>query len=70
VEDRTGLVVTHRFTTAMHADVIYVMRDNAIVESGTHAELLAAGGVYAASWQEQIQDGWRSDATSDVRSGT
>jgi ATP-binding cassette subfamily B protein len=70
VEDRTGLVVTHRFTTAMHADVIYVMQDNAIVESGTHAELLAAGGVYAASWQEQIQDGWRSDATSDVRSGT
>ena len=70
VEDRTGLVVTHRFTTAMHADVIYVMQDNAIVESGTHAELLAADGVYAASWQEQIQDGWRSDATSDVPSGT
>jgi ATP-binding cassette subfamily B protein len=70
VQGRTGLVVTHRFTTAMHADVIYVMQDNAIVESGTHAELLEAGGIYAASWQDQIRDGWRTDATSTARSET
>jgi ATP-binding cassette subfamily B protein len=52
---RTALIITHRFTTAMHADVIHVMAEGRIVESGSHAELLALGGHYAQSWHEQMQ---------------
>ena len=54
---RTAVVVTHRFTTAMRADVIHVMQAGAIVESGSHAELLGLGGLYARSWNEQVQSG-------------
>jgi ATP-binding cassette subfamily B protein len=55
VEGRTALIVTHRFTTAMRADVIHVMHSGKLVESGTHAELLAHGGRYAASWRAQMR---------------
>jgi ATP-binding cassette subfamily B protein len=50
---RTAILITHRFTTAMRADVIHVVADGAVVESGSHSELIAAGGLYAQSWQEQ-----------------
>lgn len=53
VQDRTALIITHRFTTAMHADVIFVMREGEIVERGTHDELVDTGGMYASSWQAQ-----------------
>ena len=52
---RTALVITHRFTTAMRADVIHVMSGGRIVESGTHAELVARGGLYATSWLAQMR---------------
>ncbi|HQQ61547.1 MAG TPA: ABC transporter ATP-binding protein [Kiritimatiellia bacterium] len=52
----TALAITHRFTTAMHADRIYVMVDGRIVESGVHKELVAAGGLYAASWRAQMKE--------------
>jgi ATP-binding cassette subfamily B protein len=52
-EGRTTLIITHRFATAMHADVIHVMSQGRIVESGTHAALLARGGRYAAGWTAQ-----------------
>jgi ATP-binding cassette, subfamily B, bacterial len=48
---RTVLIITHRFTTAMWADVIHVMAGGNIVESGTHALLTAKGGLYAESWE-------------------
>ncbi|PSB02279.1 ABC transporter ATP-binding protein [Merismopedia glauca] len=51
---RTALVITHRFTLAMRADIIHVMRNGQIVESGTHKELLEQGGFYAQSWETQI----------------
>jgi ABC-type multidrug transport system fused ATPase/permease subunit len=46
-EGRTTLVIAHRLTTVMNADLIHVMKDGQIVESGTHAELLANGQHYA-----------------------
>jgi ATP-binding cassette subfamily B protein len=52
---RTALIITHRFTTAMRADVIHVMEEGQIIESGTHAELVARGGKYAASWNAQMR---------------
>jgi ATP-binding cassette subfamily B protein len=52
---RTALVITHRFTLAMRADIIHVMRHGQIVESGNHDELLAQGGLYAQSWTTQMQ---------------
>jgi len=48
---RTTLVVAHRLTTAARADRIAVLAHGRLVELGTHAELLAAGGVYAQQWQ-------------------
>jgi ABC-type multidrug transport system fused ATPase/permease subunit len=54
-EGRTALVITHRFTTAMRADVIHVMHAGCILESGTHRELVVLGGRYAASWEAQMR---------------
>ncbi len=56
VEGRTALMITHRFTTAMHADIIHVLDKGRVVESGTHAELVALGGAYAASWAAQMRE--------------
>ena len=47
---RTALIITHRFTTAMFADLIHVMEAGRITESGSHTELLALGGRYAGGW--------------------
>ncbi len=52
---RTAIIITHRFTTAMHADAIHVMDGGRIIESGSHDELLAQGGRYAGSWQAQMR---------------
>lgn len=53
---RTTIIITHRFTTAMRADVIHVMDAGRIVESGTHEDLVAAGGAYASSWTRQSRE--------------
>jgi ATP-binding cassette subfamily B protein len=59
VRSRTALIITHRFTTAMCADVIHVMHHGQIVESGSHHDLLAQGGRYAQSWAAQMRLGSR-----------
>ena len=51
---RTSIIITHRFTTAMHADVIHVMDRGRIVESGSHQRLLSQSGLYAQSWSRQM----------------
>ncbi|OPY76054.1 MAG: Lipid A export ATP-binding/permease protein MsbA [Syntrophorhabdus sp. PtaU1.Bin058] len=55
VAGRTALIITHRFTTALHADVIHVIDSGRIIESGSHEELLAAGGRYESSWTRQMR---------------
>jgi ATP-binding cassette subfamily B protein len=52
---RTSILITHRLTTASTADVIHVMEDGRIVESGTHPELVALGGRYAKAWKAQTR---------------
>ena len=54
---RTTLVIAHRLSTVMNAHEILVMSEGRIVERGTHAVLLTAGGVYARMWTLQQQDG-------------
>lgn len=54
MKGRTSFVVAHRLSTIRSADCILVMRDGRIVESGTHDELLAAGGFYAALYSSQF----------------
>ena len=47
IKGRTTLVIAHRLHTVVHADAIHVVENGAIVESGTHTELLARAGRYA-----------------------
>jgi ATP-binding cassette, subfamily B, bacterial len=54
---KTAIVITHRLTIARHADIIQVIDAGAIVESGTHDQLLTGGGLYARSWFAQVRDG-------------
>jgi subfamily B ATP-binding cassette protein MsbA len=52
--NRTTLVIAHRLSTVEQADHIVVLDDGAVVESGTHAELLAQGGLYAQLYRLQF----------------
>lgn len=51
--EMTLVVVTHRLATIRHATRIVVLDDGTVAESGTHDELLAAGGIYAGLWRLQ-----------------
>jgi ATP-binding cassette subfamily B protein len=64
VKGRTAIIITHRFTTAMQADIIHVMDQGQIIESGSHAELMAQNGRYAESWQAQMRAG--REAAADL----
>jgi ATP-binding cassette subfamily B multidrug efflux pump len=52
--DRTSFVIAHRLSTIRDADLILVMESGAIVEQGTHSELLAKGGAYFALYNSQF----------------
>lgn len=55
-EGRTSFIIAHRLSTIRDADLILVMRDGDIVETGNHEELLAKGGFYANLYQSQFAD--------------
>jgi len=57
VEDRTAFVIAHRLSTIRDADSIVVMDDGAVVERGSHDDLLADRGDYADLWYAQADEG-------------
>jgi ATP-binding cassette subfamily B protein len=50
---RTTVIVAHRLSTVRSADLIYVLDEGRVCESGTHDELIQSDGVYAAMWKVQ-----------------
>jgi ATP-binding cassette subfamily B protein len=61
---RTSVVIAHRLSTILSADVILVVDEGAIVEQGTHAELLARDGLYARLYRTQFRDNERNQVFS------
>src|SRR5262249_40068725 len=53
---RTTLVIAHRLATILRADLIHIVEGGRIIESGTHADLLRAGGAYARLYQLQFRN--------------
>ena len=54
-QGRTSFVIAHRLSTIKNADVILVMKDGDVVESGRHEQLLSKGGYYAELYQSQFE---------------
>ncbi|HMD49727.1 MAG TPA: ABC transporter ATP-binding protein, partial [Bryobacteraceae bacterium] len=54
MQGKTSIVIAHRLSTVRNANVIFAVRDGAVVESGTHSELLASGGLYADLYNIQF----------------
>jgi ABC-type transport system involved in Fe-S cluster assembly fused permease/ATPase subunit len=52
---RTTLIIAHRLSTIMSADVILVLKEGTVVESGSHAQLLEKHGLYYELWNKQVQ---------------
>jgi len=65
VKRKTVVVIAHRLRTVRRAHQIVVLDKGCVAEQGTHDELVAKGGVYAALWHEQERaKGWRLGAAA------
>jgi ATP-binding cassette subfamily B protein len=62
---RTTIAIAHRLSTILAADVIFVLDGGQLVEQGSHAELVRAGGLYAQLYREQFQGGLVEARCSD-----
>src|SRR5499427_9346277 len=65
-ENRTTLVIAHRLSTIVNADEILVLDHGAIIERGTHRELLARSGLYASMWNRQREAQLARDILAEV----
>ena len=54
-QNKTSFVIAHRLSTIKNADLILVLRDGDVVESGTHAQLMQQGGFYAELYNSQFE---------------
>jgi ATP-binding cassette subfamily B protein len=68
MQNRTSLVIAHRLSTILAADVIFVVRDGRVVESGKHADLLANDWFYAQLYNEQFKDAEQNGSELDSES--
>ncbi|MBQ7587319.1 MAG: ABC transporter ATP-binding protein [Lachnospiraceae bacterium] len=57
IKERTSILIAHRLSTILAADMIYVLKDGEIVESGQHKELVRKGGVYTELYETQFRQG-------------
>ncbi|WP_233120575.1 ABC transporter ATP-binding protein [Boudabousia liubingyangii] len=69
-QNQTTILVSHRLSTVRHADRIVVIDGGQVSESGTHAELLAAGGLYAQLFQKQSEQYLRSGTVEAAEDAT
>lgn len=62
LSDRTLVVIAHRLSTARRCDRIVVLEEGRLTEQGSHEQLLARGGTYAAMWEQHVRSGRPLDA--------
>jgi ATP-binding cassette subfamily B multidrug efflux pump len=70
MEDRTVIAIAHRLSTIAQMDRLVVLDHGRVIEEGTHAALLAAGGAYAKAWNRQSGGFLARDDTSEARAAS